>query len=95
MRPTTALSFSNATVVAGLFRSTEPFWIPVTTAAGKASASTLRPTDKAVVGSTAVRITSCMRSVSVHCVSSPKVSKRKTCLPCATRAACSTAELAE
>ena len=30
-----------------------PFWMPATTAAGSASASTFRPTDSAVVGSTA------------------------------------------
>ena len=58
LRPTTAFSFSNVTVVAGLFRSTLPFWMPWTTAAGKASASTLSPTESAVTGSTAVRITS-------------------------------------
>ena len=32
-------------------------------------------------------MTSCMRSVSVHLASSPKVSKRKICLPWATSAA--------
>ena len=48
--PTTAPSLSSATVVAGEFRSTralEPF------PAGRASASTLRPTASAVVGLTA------------------------------------------
>ena len=88
LSPTTALSFSRATVVAGLRRSTLPFWMPATTAAGSASASTLSPTDSAVTGSTAAAMTSCMRSVSVHSASSPKVSKRKICLPCACRSAC-------
>ena len=88
-RPTTASSFSRATVVAGLFRSMLPFWMPWTTAAGNASASTLRPTESAVTGSTAALMTSCMRSVSVHFASSPKVSKRKICLPWATSAAAS------
>ena len=50
LRPTTASSFSSATVVSGLLRSTLPFWIPSTTAAGNASASTFNPTDSAVVG---------------------------------------------
>ena len=62
-------------VVAGSCRS------PV--AADKACASTFRPTERAVVGSTEVRIASCMRNVSVHFVSSPKVSKRKIRLPSA------------
>ena len=64
-----------------------PFPIPATTAGGNASTSTFRPTDKAVVGSTAAAITSCMRNVSVHRDSSPNVSNRKICLPCATSAA--------
>ena len=38
-----------------------PFWMPATTCGGKASASTFNPTASAVVGSTALRITSCMR----------------------------------
>ena len=54
LTPTTALSLSNATVVAGSVRLIEPSWIPLTTAAGRASASTLRPTESAVVGSTAL-----------------------------------------
>ncbi len=73
LTPTTASSFSSATVVAGSVRLMDPFWMPVTTAAGRASASTLRPTVSAVVGST-VLITSFMRSTSVHFVSSPNVS---------------------
>ena len=41
------------------------------TCAGSVSASTLRPTESAVRGLTPVRITSCIRSVSVQKVSSP------------------------
>ena len=81
-RPTTAFSLSSATVVAGLRQVDAAVRMPATTAGGSASASTFRPTDSAVVGSTAVAMTSCMRSVSVHCASSPKVSKRKICWPC-------------
>ena len=84
--PTTALSLSSATVVAGLVRLIVPFWIPATTAGGSESVSTLSPTDNAVAGSTALLMTSCMRSVSVQKVSSPKVSKRKMSFPCAIRA---------
>ena len=72
--PTTAFNLSSATVVAGLVREMLPFWMPATTAAGNASASTFRPTASAVVGSTALRTASCRRSVSVHFASSPKVS---------------------
>jgi hypothetical protein len=86
LRPTTAPSLSSATVVSGLVRLMVPFWMPCTTAGGSASASTLSPTDNAVVGSTALRTTSCMCSVSVQKVSSPKVSKRKICLPFSTTA---------
>jgi len=86
LTPRTASSFSNATVVAGSVRLMLPSWMPATTAAGKASESTFRPTARAVVGST-VDTTSCMRRASVHLVSSPKVSNRKVCLPSATRAA--------
>src|SRR5471030_958475 len=93
-RPTTAFSFSNAIVVAGLVKLIVLFWIPCTTAAGNASESTLRPTANAVVGSIDVVIVVCKPSVSVHLVSSPKVSKRKICLPCATRAALAAAALA-
>ena len=84
--PTTALSLSSATVVAGLVRLIVPSWIPWTTAAGRAVASTLRPTASAVVGSTALAMTVCICRASVHCVSSPNVSKRKVCCPAATRA---------
>src|SRR6185312_2750814 len=84
--PTTALSFSKATVVAGLVRLMVPSWIPCTTEAGSAVASTLRPTESAVVGSTAVEMTVCICNTSVHRLSSPKVSKRKVCWPAATLA---------
>ena len=84
LSPTTASSFSKATVVSGLFRSTLPLRIAPCNVAGGASTSTLRPTDSAVAGSTEVRMTSCMRKVSVHLVSSPKVSARKICCPCPT-----------
>jgi len=66
-----------------------PFPIPATTAGGNASKSTFRPTDKAVAGSTAAAITSCMRRVSVHSDSSPNVSYRNICFPSATIAASS------
>src|SRR5687768_16843883 len=55
------------------------------TSCGKASASTFKPTFKAVAGLTPVSMTSCMRSVSVQYTSSPNVSNRKMSLPCATR----------
>jgi len=67
-RPTTAFNFSSAAVVAGLDRSAL-----ARMPGGSASASTLRPTESAVIGST-VDTTSCMRSWSVHFCSSPKVS---------------------
>src|SRR6185312_4590135 len=66
--------------------------MPATTSGGNASASTFRPTAKAVVGSTAAWMTSFILSLSVHCVSSPKVSKRKMSLPCARKATSVTVE---
>ena len=42
--------------------------------AGSTSASTLSPTDSAVVGSTLFSMTSCRRNLSVQSCSSPKVS---------------------
>ena len=69
LRPTTAFSLSSATVVAGLRRSA--LW---SSPAGSTSESTLSPTDSAVIGSTAVSITSCIRRVSVQNRSSPNVS---------------------
>src|SRR6266850_4351087 len=88
LTPMTALSFSRAMVVAGSERLMVPPWMPATTSGGKASASTLRPTFSAVVGSTAETTWSMCR-VSVHLVSSPKVSNRKVCLPSATSCALS------
>src|SRR5689334_12171106 len=79
--PTTAPSLSSVTVVAGLLRSTVLFCSPVFTAAGSASTSTLRPTDKAVAGLTELRITSCIFSESVQNDSSPYVSSRKIVRP--------------
>ena len=49
--------FLREAAVPGLVRLTEPLWIPCTTVAGSASASTFRPTVSAVIGSTAVSIT--------------------------------------
>src|SRR5215831_4402937 len=86
--PITALSLTRATVVAGSVRLIVPFVTPSTTAGGSASESTFRPTVSAVVGSTALTTCSMCR-VSVHLVSSPNVSKRNVCLPCATSAALS------
>ncbi len=71
-----------------------PLRMPFTTASGKASASTLRPTDNAVKGSTELAMTSCILRLSVHFASSPKVSKRNICLPCSTRAFCAASVLA-
>ena len=53
---------------------------------GKRLGVDLEPTASAVVGSTAAWMTSCMRSVSVQNVSSPKVSKRKMSFPWAAKA---------
>jgi hypothetical protein len=50
--PTTAFSFSSAIVVAGSSRLTLPALSLFFKASGSASASTLRPTDKAVLGDT-------------------------------------------
>src|SRR5262249_17655760 len=86
--PITALSLTSATVVAGSGGLVGWVLVACPTSAGSASESTLRPTASAVVGSTA--LTTCsMCSESVHFVSSPNVSKRNVCLPCATRAALS------
>src|SRR5512133_3468869 len=83
-RPTTELSLSRVTVVAGLVRSTLPATMASFTLCGSASASTLRPTESAVAGLTALWMTSCMRSVSVQYFSSPYVSNRKMSFPAAT-----------
>jgi hypothetical protein len=66
----------SATVVAGLLRSAD-----ASTPAGTLSASTFRPTDSAVVGLTAVSMTSFILRVPVQNCSSPKVSKRKMSCP--------------
>src|SRR5215213_202669 len=76
LSPTTAFSLSRATVEAGSLRSALSS-VP----GGSTSASTLRPTPRAVSGLTAVSMTSCIRRVSVQNVSSPKVSNRKMSLP--------------
>src|SRR5215207_3932954 len=73
-KPTTALSLINSTVVAGLFRS-----CVARKFGGSAVESTLSPTASAVAGLTEDWMTSCMRRVSVHSCSSPKVSNRKIC----------------
>jgi hypothetical protein len=50
LTPTTALSLISASVVLGLSRSTLPFLIAWTTAAGSAAASTFRPAASAFLG---------------------------------------------
>src|ERR1700674_2363812 len=87
--PTTALSFSSASVVAGSSKLTLPSLSCCFRDSGKASASTLRPTDKAVLGLTpgptppffapAIALWSC--KASPQKASLPKVSNRKICLP--------------
>ena len=52
LTPTTALSFSRASVVAGSFRLTLPSLRACLTDAGRASTSTFRPTARAVLGLT-------------------------------------------
>src|SRR5690348_1562129 len=88
--PTTAFNFSSVSVVAGSSRSTLPCLMACTTAGGSASASTFRPTPSAVFGLTPAptppfltpSIACCRRSCPLQNASSPKVSKRKICLPC-------------
>ncbi len=85
VRPTTALSLSSASVVAGSSRFTLPAAICCLSAAGSASESTLRPTASAVLGLTpgptppfaAPAIALCSCSVSPKKASDPNVSKRK------------------
>ena len=80
--PTTAFSFSSASVVAGSSRSTVPALMPAATSAGTASASTFNPTASAVFGLTpgptppfaAPAIASCSLSASPQNASSPNVS---------------------
>src|SRR3954466_1850497 len=52
LTPTTALSLTSATVVAGELRLTLPAFSALSTESGRAFASTLRPTDSAVFGLT-------------------------------------------
>src|SRR5438045_9408071 len=52
LTPTTASRSRSARVVAGAFRSTFPALMSARSDAGRASASTLSPTERAVVGST-------------------------------------------
>ncbi len=80
--PTTALSLSSAMVVAGSFKSTLPALSCFCSAAGTASASTLRPTASAVFGDTPgptppcfpPAIALCSSSASPQNASLPKVS---------------------
>ena len=74
--PTTALSLINSTVMAGSFKSRVDRKF-----AGTAVASTFSPTPSAVTGLTDDWMASCIRNVSVHNCSSPKVSKRNICRP--------------
>ena len=80
--PTTAFSFTNASVVAGSSRSTLPCFICSTKSAGSASASTFNPSANAFLGES-FATASCSLSVSPQKASLPKVSKRKVCLPSA------------
>ncbi len=84
LAPSTASSFSSASVVCGSSRGMAPLWMPSTTSAGRASASIFKPTDAAVNGSTADSITLFIISTSVQKRSSPKLSWRKVCWPAAT-----------
>src|SRR5713226_7646618 len=87
--PTTALSLSRASVVAGSSRFTLPALICFLSPSGKASASTLRPTESAVFGLTppptppffSPAMAWCSCNASPQKASEPKVSKRKICLP--------------
>src|SRR3954447_25851261 len=87
--PTTALSLSSASVVAGSLRSTLPALIALTTDLGSLEESTLSPTLSAVFGDTPPPTPPCLApaiarlswSTPVQKLSSPKVSCRKTCRP--------------
>src|SRR4029077_12991657 len=87
--PTTAFNLSRARVVAGSSRSTLPALICATSAAGKASVSTLRPTDSAVFGLTppptppffSPAMALCNCKAPPQKASEPNVSKRKIRLP--------------
>src|SRR3954451_14692343 len=87
--PTTALSLSSASVVAGSLRSTLPALIALTTDLGSLEDSTFSPTLSAVFGDTPPPTPPCLApaiarlswSTPVQKLSSPKVSWRKTCRP--------------
>src|SRR3954451_2234326 len=89
LTPTTALSLTSATVVAGELRLTLPAFSALSTESGRAFESTLRPTDSAVFGLTpgptppkrrpSIALSSC--SAPLQNASSPKSSKRKTWRP--------------
>ena len=89
LTPTTAFSFSSASVVAGSSRSTVPALMPAATSAGRASTSTFRPTDSAVFGLTPgptppfalPAIAWCSWRVPPQNASSPNVSKRNVFRP--------------
>src|SRR5689334_20136387 len=82
--PTTAFNFKSVSVVAGSFKLAAPDLIADTTVGGKASASTFRPTAKAVLGLTpvpkppfadpAIALSICSNPLQND--SSPKASKR-------------------
>ncbi len=92
-RPTTEFSWSSARVVFGLVRSTLPALSASRTDSGSFFTSTLRPTASAVAGETPSptppslepSIALCSCSVPPQNAWSPKVSKRKTWRPWATR----------
>src|SRR3954454_9795806 len=93
LTPTTALSLSRASVLAGSSRSTCPSLRSSRTLWGRASTSTLSPTASAVLGETpgptppwaapSMALSSCRAPPQKP--SSPKVSLRKMSLPCAMR----------
>src|ERR1700682_1183977 len=87
--PSMELSLSKASVVAGSSKLTLPSLSCCFSESGKASASTLRPTARAVLGLTpgpmppffAPAMALCNCKASPQKASLPKVSYRKTCLP--------------
>jgi hypothetical protein len=81
--PTTA-SASSATVVPG--SSTIARRMPCTTAGARLPESTFSPTDNAVTGPTAARITPVQAQLIGPLRLIPEVSKRNICWPCATTA---------
>src|SRR5215813_338959 len=95
LTPTTALSFSSASVVAGSSRLTVPLTMPCCTEAGSAFTSTFSPSASAAFGLSpgptpplsAPAIAWFRCRVSPQNAWSPKVSKRKVCWPWLTSAA--------